>query len=321
MIATAKKFLLNIELMAVCIALSGCSPQSPKQALGMVDRERVALTAPVSEIIEALPVKEGQTVKKGEVLVVFNRVSQQALVDKARALQNKAEAALSQLLNGERAEDVLQAKANWVNAKAKFTDSEKQYQRVAELVARRLASQSDFDSALAQRDAAKASFEAAEQNWKKLSAGYRTEEIEQARAELAAAEQELAYQRQKLSELTIVATRDGILDSLPYHRGERVPAGSAVAILQANSVAYARVYVPEPYRAKLTVGKQVTVHVDGLSEPLTGTVRWLSVEAAFTPYSSMSEQDRERLVYLTEIDLPSTSVRLPAGIPVQVNLE
>lgn len=319
--ADVKQTLAGLCLLVALGSLFGCSPPAPKQALGMLERERVALIAPVSEVIEALPIKEGAPVVKGDVLVEFNRVSQQALLDKAKALQTKAQAALSQLLNGERAEDVLQAKANWVSAKAKFTDSDKQYQRVAELVARRLASQSDLDNALAERDTAKASFEAAEQNWKKLSAGYRQEQIDQARAELTAAEQEVAYQSQKLSDLTVVATRDGILDSLPHHLGERVPASSAVAILQASSAPYARVYVPEPYRAKLTVGKQVTVHVDGLSDPLTGTVRWLSVEAAFTPYSSMSEQDRERLVYLTEIDLPKASPSLPAGIPVQVDLE
>ncbi len=310
-----------LAMLAAALLLTGCLPQDPPQALGLLERQRVALLATATEIIDATPIQEGTAVKQGEVLVQLNTQNQQAVLAKAIALQAKAHAALSQLQNGQREEDVLQAQANLLNAKAKLTDADKQYQRTATLVERRLASPAELDNALAERDAARANFNAANQNWKKLAAGYRQEEIDQAQAELSAAEQEVALQQHKLDELTVVATRDGILDSLPYHQGERVALGSVVAILQTNQVPYARVYVPEPYRAKLTVGERVTVHIDGVAKPLQGTVRWLSVEAAFTPYSSMSEQDRSRLVYLTEIDLPDAAANLPAGIPVQVDLE
>ena len=50
---------------------------------------------------------------------------------------------------------------------------------------------------------------------------------------------------------------------------------------------------------------------------LRGTVRYVSAEAAFTPYYALTQKDRSRLAYLAEITLDD-AVALPAGLPVQV---
>lgn len=304
----------------IVVALSACSPNK-QQALGSLVRDRVSLLATSNEIIDSLPIKEGSHIKKGDILVQFNTRIQQAIVDKAIAEQVKAQTQLDKLLNGERIEDVEAAKAELNRAKASAIDSEKSYQRLQQLVSIELAPQSSLDNALAARDAAQSVLAAATQNWKKLAAGARVEDIAQAQANLQAAQADVALEKHKLQDLSVVASRDGILDSLPYNQGERVPTNGIVAIIQTNNIPYARVYIPAPFRSQLAVGKQLKVHVDGIAKPITGTIRWLSVEPAFTPYNSMSEQDRSRLVYLSKIDLPDTSQSLPAGIPVQVDLE
>jgi HlyD family secretion protein len=51
-------------------------------------------------------------------------------------------------------------------------------------------------------------------------------------------------------------------------------------------------------------------------------VRRISSEPAFTPYFSLTEHDRSRLSYLTELELEDTAAqKLPAGIPLQVILD
>ncbi len=312
---------LACSVFLAAMLLTACSPQDSQQAYGILERDRVTLTASANEVITQLPVKEGQVVKPGDVLVQLDNKNQTLLVAKAQAEQDKAQAELTKLLNGERSEDIAAAKANLANAKAQVTEAEKNYRRVAELLARKLAAQSDKDSALALRDTARAAYTAAEQNWKKLTAGSRQEDIASAQAELNVAQQQFAWQQHQLKQLTVLASREGIVDSLPYNLGERVPVNAVVAILQTNSVPYARVYIPEPFRAQLSRGSKVTVHIDGVEQSMSGTVRWLSVEPAFTPYNNMSERDRSRLVYLTEIDLPAQAQSLPAGILVQVDLE
>jgi HlyD family secretion protein len=89
----------------------------------------------------------------------------------------------------------------------------------------------------------------------------------------------------------------------------------------AEGTPYARVHVPEPYRSQFKSGAEVQVRLDGRAEPLRGIVRFVSAEAAFTPYYALTQEDRSRLSYLAEIDLPEDAARdIPSGIPVQVSL-
>jgi len=48
-------------------------------------------------------------------------------------------------------------------------------------------------------------------------------------------------------------------------------------------------------------------------------VRFVSAEAAFTPYYSLTQKDRSRLAYRAEITLEGAeAAALPTGMPVQV---
>ena len=75
---------------------------------------------------------------------------------------------------------------------------------------------------------------------------FNNEDLTIAEAILATNIAVLASEQKKLSDLTITAKRDGILDNLPWNLGERVTAGSPVAIVLAGKAPFARVYIPEP---------------------------------------------------------------------------
>ncbi|GAB6260001.1 HlyD family secretion protein [Photobacterium sp. R1] len=304
----------------IALLLTGCNRASNSQALGTLERDRITLTATATEIIRVMPVEEGQPVKAGEVLVRLDTTRQAAVLAQAKAQQVKAEAYLLRLTNGERVEDIAAAKAGLDQAEARLVDAEKTYERRERLVRQKLISVAERDNARAERDAARAEVTAARENLTKLTRGERTEDIQQAQAELEAAQANVALQQRILDDLTVVATRDGIVDSLPYNLGERVPVNAVVAVLQANSRPYARVYVPEPYRVAMQPGKQAAVYVDGVSQPYEGKLRWIATEPAFTPYYALNEDDRARLVYLAEFDLPDEARSLPSGVPVQVEM-
>lgn len=304
----------------VITLLTACSKDDGQQALGTLERDRVTFTATSSEIIRALPIKEGSQVTEGEVLVQLDTKNQEAILARAIAEQAKADAYLLKLTNGERPEDIAAAQARVARAEAQLTEAQKNYQRKAELVRKKLISQSEKDTALAARDSARAELDSSQEEFSKLTAGSRPEDIEQAKAELMAAKADVALQQQKLAELTITATRDGLLDNLPFNLGERVPVNGIVAVIQASRVPYARVYVPATYRVNFIPGKAVQVHVDGVEKPLEGTVRWVATEPSFTPYFALTEEERSRLMYLAEVDLQGSAESLPSGIPAQVDL-
>ena len=300
--------------------LTACSKDDGQQALGTLERDRVTFTATSSEIIRALPIKEGSQVTEGEVLVQLDTKNQEAVLAHALAEQAKADAYLLKLTNGERPEDIAAAQASVARAEAQLVEAQKNYQRKAELVRKKLISQSEKDTALAARDSARAELESSQEEFSKLTAGSRPEDIEQAKAALMAAKADVALQDQKLAELTITATRDGLLDNLPFNLGERVPVNGVVAVIQASRVPYARVYVPANYRVDFVPGKTVSVHVDGVEQPYSGTVRWVATEPSFTPYFALTEEERSRLMYLAEVDLQDSAQSLPSGITAQVDL-
>jgi HlyD family secretion protein len=92
-------------------------------------------------------------------------------------------------------------------------------------------------------------------------------------------------------------------------------------VMLADGTPYARVYVPEPLRTKFLPGTRIHVRVDGRDAELNGVVRFVSAEAAFTPYYALTQEDRSRLSYLAEIDLEeSAAAEVPTGMPVQVQL-
>jgi HlyD family secretion protein len=130
----------------------------------------------------------------------------------------------------------------------------------------------------------------------------------------------LDRERQNLENLTVHATRDGILDNLPWNEGERVYMGAPLVIMLAEGPPFARVYIPEPVRVQISIGDSLVVRVDGIDQPVTGTVRWISVEPAFTPYYALNREERARLMYLAEIQLPESAADLPSGLPAQVEL-
>jgi HlyD family secretion protein len=306
-------------VMAVLL-LAACAEHSGDEALGTLERERIVLKATADEIILAQPVPEGTQVKAGTLLVQLDDTRQQAVVARARAELAQASAQREEARNGARAEDIAAASARVSGARATLVEATANHQRVQRLLQQKLAAQATLDTAVAARDAAQAALQSAQEQLLLLTNGTRPEQLDQADAAVQAATAQLAVEQERLADLSIVATRDAFLDNLPWHVGERVSLGSTVALLLANTAPYARVYVPEPWRAKLQVGDRKPVRIDGIDKPLTGRLRWISSDPAFTPYFALNAHDRARLVYLAEFDLEGGEA-LPTGVPAQVLLD
>ena len=307
-------------LLFTLLTLSACDNNKPGLALGTLERERIAHTATVSEIITALPISAGSHVSNGTILVQLDNTIQNAQVAKAQAQMQQAKANLEKVHNGAREEEVAAASAQVAGAKAARVKSEANYQRAKILIKKQLASQATLDNALAARDENTAKLHNAQEKLLQLINGARIEDLQIAEAILAMAIAVLDSENKKLSDLTITAKRDGLLDNLPWNLGERVTLGSPVAIVLAGTAPFARVYIPEPYRVKIKISDKLVVQVDGLTAPIIGTVRWISSEPAFTPYFALNQEERANLMYLAEIQLPDSAADLPMGVPAQVQM-
>lgn len=310
----------NLLFLGACLATLSACDNVETQALGTLERDRIVLKANASEFIVNEPVEEGSKVSVGMLLVQLDDRRQKSKVAQAQAELTKAESFWEQLRNGARAEDVKAARAKVDGAKANVVIAEKNYLRAKQLLEQKTIAQITFDRAVADRDSAEADLNAAIEALALLTNGTRQEELDQAEAAFHAASAQLELEAQALEELSIRATRDGYLDSLPWNVGERVNQGTTVAVVLADKSPFARVYVPEPWRSRVNVGDAFAVRVDGIENPLQSRLRWISNDPAFTPYYALNAEDRSRLVFLAEFDLENGD-DLPSGVPVQVILK
>ena len=298
-----------LATVVIALLLVGCGNGDTQQALGTLERDRIVLKATANEIIVEQPVPEGTVVIAGTLLVQLDDRRQQAVVSGARAELTRAEAQLEELRNGARPEDIAASSARVAGARAGLVEARANYKRAVSLVEQKLAA----------RDSAEANLESAEEELLRLTNGTRKEQLDQAAAAVQAAAAHLAVEKHNLSELSVVATRDAYLDSLPWNVGERAAVGSTLALLLADAAPYARVYIPETWRTRLHIGDRRPVTMDGIATPLTGVLRWIASDPAFTPYYALNAGDRARLVYLAEFDLEGGE-DLPTGMPAQVLL-
>lgn len=302
------------------LAVWSCDDRRPDEALGVLARERVVLTATANEIVTKLPVREGSDVTAGTVLVQLKDTLQRSKLEVAQARLAGAEADLERMQAGARDEEFAIAEARVEGARAVYQEAEATVQRNTRLLETGTITEARLDQDIARRNAALAELTSAQEALNELTAGARAEDLRILKAQVRAAEAEVAAERSRLEDLTIRASRDGTLDSLPWNLGDRVPLGSPVAVLLTGDRPYARIYVPETARTGIAVGDAVSIRLDGTEQVFEGHVRWISNEPAFTPYYALNEGQRSRLVYLAEVELPPEAAKLPVGMPVSAIL-
>lgn len=305
-------------VVGLSVNLIACQRAEDPVVLGTIERDRIELVAEAHEPIAEILVREGEHVVVGQALLRQADGAMRPQLDQAQSQLNKAEQQLRELQNGPRAQEIARAAAQLDSNTSALNTAEIEFKRAQQLVEARAQSQALLDQTRAVRDAALAAKQQAQLNLQLLKQGTRIEQLEQAKATVSAARATLAELQLSAQRYVVTATRAGVVEALPYKLGERPPVAQPVVILLADDRTYARVYIPETLRAQYLAGTKVQAHVDGVVQSIAGTVRYVSAQAAFTPYYALTQRDRTRLSYLAEIDLPN-SQSLPVGIPVEVH--
>ena len=194
--------------------------QSRLEYSGTVETREIQAGSKVGGRVTEVPVEEGQFVKAGQVLVLFEANDLTARRAEAAAQAQQAQAMLERLLHGNRPEEIAQAnaaaeaqraqmhaaqagprkqeidqaRADYSSAQADAANADTYFQRMQQLVQKDVISRQQFDDARDKRDAAQGRAKAAQQRLALLEAGTRAEELEaaEARYQQARAAAELA---------------------------------------------------------------------------------------------------------------------------------
>lgn len=309
---------------AVFVSCNGDEP--PGRLLGTLERDRVELIAEAQEPIVEIAVREGEVVAAGDLLVRLS--SERAELELARLQSILAQRAseAEEAVRGPRSERLVEARARLAGALSDLETARLDLERQRSLRAAGVVAAQEVDHAENRHASASAQVDQVRAELAELVEGTRSEQIRAALEGEAAARAELAGAKLSASRLEVRAPVPGIVDALPFEVGERPPAGAVVAVMLRAGAPWARVFVPEPRRAGVVVGDPALVFVEGAAEEgvrraYRGRVRRVRNEAAFTPFDSLTEHDRGRLAYETEVELVDEAARaLPTGLPVEVAL-
>jgi HlyD family secretion protein len=308
-------------VLATIAALSGCDPEDQQsRVVGQLESDRIEIAADVAEPVVQINVVEGQEVPQGELLLRQDTARIEARLEEAEASLAQSRARLDELTRGPRREQIAAARASVAGALRESEFRRTEYERAERLHGQSLGSLESVDRARAALNAANAELEVQEARLDELLEGTTVEELRQAENAMRQVQARIAQLQVESRRHSAFAPADGVVDSILFEPGERPSIGQPLLIFLSGEQPYARVYVPESLRVAIAPGTRARLHVDGLTEPVPGRVRWVSSEAAFTPYFALTERDRGRLSFAAKVDIDSKSDagRLPDGIPVEV---
>ena len=310
---------IRFAVFCAALVLTACgSDGNENRVVGELASDRIELTAEFSEPVIEIMVAEGDTVSEGDRLLSLNDARAKSRLADASAVLLQAEARLAELTRGPRSEKITAARANMDGATQELQFRRAEALRVREIHRRGLAAPDILDRANAALDAAQASLKLRHAQLDELLTGTTVEELEQAQQSVAQASAKRTAATIDVERHTLLAPVDGVIDSRLFEIGERPGIGQPTLVMLGGDQPYARVYVPERLRVRIKAGTTASIFVDGIQDPISGRVRWVSSEAAFTPYFALTERDRGRLSYIAKVDITDKRDRLPDGVPVEV---
>lgn len=292
---------------------------------GNVDIRQVSLAFTESERILEMRVEEGARVKAGDVLAVLDTRTLALQVAQAQAQMEAQEQSLNRLKNGNRPEEIAQARARLAAAQADARLADQDLQRVNGLAADTQGagvSAQDRDRAAAQARSAHAREAEAAESLRLALLGPRKEDIAQANAQWQAAKQSWALLQHRMTLAQLRAPSDAVVRSRLAEPGDMASPQRAVYALALVEPKWIRAYVNELQLARIQPGMAATVHIDGRpGEALKGTLGFISSVAEFTPKNVQTEELRTSLVYEVRIRVADPRDHLRLGMPATVQLE
>ncbi len=224
---------------------------------------QVKISPDVSGEVIDLRIKEGDYVRRGDLLVRINPDVYESMLDRAIATLNTNKANLAS------------SRSRKVQAEAQFVNAESSYLRQKRLFEEEAISRSEYDAVRSQYLTAQAEVEAAEQAV--IAAGYQVKSAEAAVREA----------RDNLTKTNIFSPMDGTISRLDTEIGERVVgtsqfAGTEIMRIANLSVMEVLVEVNENDIVRVSEGDTAIVDVDAyFGEEFLGVVTAIANSAKF----------------------------------------
>lgn len=247
---------------------------------GRIEATELDVSAKYAGRLESVTVNEGDEVKAGQVVAKIAGPEYQAQLANAQANVLLAKSALAA------------AEATVAQRKADQIFARSDQERGKDIVAQGWLTKQMYDARVAKADAADAALDAAQK------------QRDAARAAVQSTEAEVDRFNAVLTDLTLLAPRDGRVQYLIRRAGEVVGAGTRIiTILDLNDV-YMTIYLPAADAGKLALGDEARLILDPYPDlVIPARVSFVATDAQFTPKTVETAQEREKLIFRVKLQV------------------
>jgi HlyD family secretion protein len=311
---------------------------------GIVTTNDVVVSPQIGGQIAQLLVKEGDTVKKDQLLAVIApdelRADTSYYAQSAQGLNEQVNQSAAALRYQEQqmTEQIHQAEATVASteaqqaaASAELDNARAIYQRTQNLAKQNVVSAQELDQARTtfqgaeakldslkkQADAARAAVALARSNAEQVK--MRRSQLESNRHQEAAAAAQKTKADVRLSYTELHAPIDGIVDVRPVRAGEVVTPGQPVMTLINPDDLWIRADVEETYIDRVRIGDKMTVRLPSGDER-EGTVFYRGVDASFATQRDVSRTKRDIKTFEVRLRCDNKDRRLAVGMTAYVLL-
>ena len=217
--------------------------------------------APIGTTVKKILVKEGDHVKKGQLLVQLNDAEARDQAAKAVSQIRAADADINAVQNGGTQEEVLTTDAELAKARANRDTAQHNLDALRRLLQQGAASPGEVRNAQDQLARSDAEVKLLEQ---KQHDRYSKPEVSRVESQQEAAQASYHAAQDILLQLDIRAPFDGMVYSLTVKQGAYVNLGDLILQEADLSKVLVRAFVDEPDIGRLAIGDKVEVTWDGL---------------------------------------------------------
>jgi HlyD family secretion protein len=302
-------------------------------------------TAELQTLVAQAEARVGQQTARLERLERGARREERA---QAEANAAAARAALDAVRSWPRAEELAQAKSAVAASEAELGQARATFERVRRLRESGDLSQQEFDAARFRLDQAtarvdierrrldlfnngsraeeirqaEARYRLASETERMVLAGPRTEELTEARAQLAEARARLSQIHLQLAEGTVLAPTRAVVEVLPVRPGDLLIPNQVVARLLEEDRVWVRIYVPEPSLGLIRVGQRCEIRIDSFADrTFSGSIEQINSQGEFNPRNIQSRDERNHQVFGVRVRIDNRDGTLKSGMAAAVSVK
>ena len=281
-----KKYIGLIVLTILVLLIIFAIKSNNKMVIqGEIDTKTVDLSSKITGRVKEIKVQKGDTVKKGDILVILDTPDIEAKSAQADAAIELAQSKELEVNNGARLEQKTMALNALNRAKSDLALAEKTYNRVKNLNNEGVVSNQKADEAFTMYQKAKQDVLIAQNNYNMIESGSRYEDKLMASANVKKAKSTKNEVQSYLKENVIKSPIDGQITELSVEEGELVGAGYTIITIVDLNDNWVIFNLREDMLPKIKMGTEFFVKVPAIGKkPIKVKVNYISAMGNFATW-------------------------------------